>query len=424
MKLLSQIECNCCGKKFAYAKRLSDHIGKKTDCRRHYEEKQIELPKTKERKRRNSELADIDHPVATLQENESDEIDINMKEDGDDSDYVGEEDVESTIEAEAGKTRLEEESLGLETNSEDEEKVKYDENNEGAMHQRGSPDDVENTYEAKDQPMGEGVDEAGINTSESAEMSLRKPEEDKTEEKDEVEQQKRKTRGEYICEACGKKFARNLKRLVVHIEKHEVCKNHYLNNNIEVPVSKERVSRNEEKELATDISNPQNANLDENKDEAPDLTGVERELSQESCTFENENTHKDAKKTDQQMTAQLKNGKPYYPILLRVKIVREIERQISDNIEILEAIIDASKKNNVDPEIATEWWKRRKKYLELDEKRKTKPKALNPDDGLASINEKKGLEKSSEEIFAGENNENSDKLESKSEIVETIPMSW
>ena len=38
MKLLSQIECNCCEKKFAYAKRLSDHIGKKTDCRKHYEE--------------------------------------------------------------------------------------------------------------------------------------------------------------------------------------------------------------------------------------------------------------------------------------------------------------------------------------------------------------------------------------------------
>ena len=191
---------------------------------------------------------------------------------------------------------------------------------------------------------------------------------------------------------------------------------------IEVPVSKERVPRNEEKELATDISNPQNANLDENKDEAPDLTGAERELGLQSCTIENRDIPEDAKKTDQQMTAQLKNGTLYYPVLLRVKIVREIERQLSDNIEILEAIIDASKNNNVDPEIATVWWKSRKKYFELDEKRKTKPKALNPDDGLASINEKKGLEKSSEEIFAGENNENSDKLESKREIVETIPM--
>ena len=111
MKLLSQIECNCCEKKFAYAKRLSDHIGKQTDCRRHYEEKQIELPKTKERKRRNSELADIDHPVATLQENESDEIDNHMKEDGDDNDYVVEEDDESTVAAGAGKTLLEEGSL-------------------------------------------------------------------------------------------------------------------------------------------------------------------------------------------------------------------------------------------------------------------------------------------------------------------------
>ena len=67
---------------------------------------------------------------------------------------------------------------------------------------------------------------------------------------------------------------------------------------------------------------------------------------------------------------QFKNGKPYYPLHLRVKIVRDIEKKISENIEIFDAIYQISMKDNIDLKIIGAMWKRRREYFELDEKRK------------------------------------------------------
>ena len=72
---------------------------------------------------------------------------------------------------------------------------------------------------------------------------------------------------------------------------------------------------------------------------------------------------------------KIKNSRPYYPLHLRVKIVRMIQQQVLEKVEIVEAIWKVSVENKIDPQIIADMWKRRSKYFELEEQRKANLKS-------------------------------------------------
>ena len=105
-------------------------------------------------------------------------------------------------------------------------------------------------------------------------------------------------------------------------------------------------------------------------------TGNDKEDDHEPDKMFSENVTKD--EDDQHIIIQFKNGKPYYPVHLRVKIVRSIEKKVFKNIEALDAICQLSKEFNIDPGMIADMWKRRGRYFALDEQRKANLKTLKP----------------------------------------------
>ena len=141
-KSFSQIQCDFCGKKFAYAKRLNSHIMKEVECKAHYETNQVELPIVgKERKRRK-----VEDPGATLEENEKvDAADVDIE----DMDKDSEEENQEEEILEAGgeeKEGLDETDNNMEEDfnlEEEEEKEEEKEEEEEEEHRGGGTTEVE-----------------------------------------------------------------------------------------------------------------------------------------------------------------------------------------------------------------------------------------------------------------------------------------
>ena len=266
-KSFSQIDCNLCGKKFVYIKRLIGHIGKEAECKKHYDINRIELPVARERKRR--KVATNEESEATLEENDEEEkVDDGIsEEENNDGDEMFEAGGDNILFDEEDQTLMNENGFKKESNLEEKEDGNAQTNID--EHQDGGTLTVEE----------EGWKEAG-----------------------------------------------------------------------------------EEGALVGETGN------DKEDDHEPD------KMFSENVTKDEDDQHI----ITNDKSLQFKNGKPYYPVHLRVKIVRSIEKKVFKNIEALDAICQLSKELNIDPGMIADMWKRRGRYFALDEQRKANLKTLKP----------------------------------------------
>ena len=439
---------------------------KQVECKMHYETNKVELPVSRERKRRKV-VPNNEDSGATLEENEGseivDEVDVDMEADDMDNDSEEEDDGgdQQTLEAGSDKEKptpvdgtgfnLEEEEEEVEEEEEEEVEEEGDVETKVDKHQDEIVEEKARLHEADndDALVGESGDdeERGHNPAdtiktedklvhdalvgtlevggdltdevgEKDDKDIRELGNNESEEKagplldyGEGDRQKSKSRGERSCNACGKKFS-YLKRLVAHIEKRTDCKEHYINNKIELPISKERITKKERRNFVIEDSTSQDDK--ETPSEKKESVDAQTEPGSDFCIGNNESriapqdlakNENDQDATNEDKSLQLKNGKPYYPLHLRVKIVRDIEKQVAENIEVVDAICEMSKKDNIDVEIIADMWKRRSKYFELDERRKAKLKTKVEQQPLLSKKGKEILEEVGRERFVKEREE-------------------